>query len=359
MRRFFVALLVFETIALACAAGQTRSTVSCGDYPVKAGETLTVNLKFDKPLDVDGGKIQLVITPPNAAAGVAGIYSHVQTKSGIDHYEIPIHVPVTVAGGDWTLDRVTLYIEGREAYPVPVTHCTFKIIAALKPTLPTAASASISPSQTQLLRKEALNVQTRMEQLKSTFQQYVSSNQTGSLSDVLRNSLTQSKNSLEGTQTEFQRLGSDPKQQAHADILFDDLRRGYGDAISQLSRSARGAAPQLWRVSNSLLVQEPPLLALALHPLERNARAFSTVADSGSLVFDLVVESSPQGAKITYFRKGDATPRTSSDMTRAIIRGLPYAVWIVRLEMNGFKPAVLEFDPFTEPNTVVHVDLQK
>ena len=76
-------------------------------------------------------------------------------------------------------------------------------------------------------------------------------------------------------------------------------------------------------------------------------------------MFDLVVESSPQGAKITYFRKGDATPRTSSDMTRAIIRGLPYAVWIVRLEMNGFKPAVLEFDPFTEPNTVVHVDLQK
>jgi len=357
MRRFFVALLVFKTIALACAAGQTASTASCGDYSIRAGETLKIQLKFDKPVDVDGGQIQLVITPPNAIVG--GLYGSAQTKSGVDRYEIPVKIPLSATGGDWMLDRVKLYIEGREPYAVPVTHCTFKIIAALKPTLPTAASASISPSQTQLLRKEALNVQTRMEQLKSTFQQYVSSNQTGSLSDVLRNSLTQSKNSLDGTQTEFQRLGSDPKQQPNADILFDDLRRGYGDAISQLSRSARGAAPQLWRVSNSLLAQEPPLLALALHPLERNARAFSTVADSGSLVFDLVVESSPQGAKITYFRKGDATPRTSSDMTRAIIRGLPYAVWIVRLEMNGFKPAVLEFDPFTEPNTVVHVDLQK
>ena len=257
------------------------------------------------------------------------------------------------------LDRVKLYIEGREPYAVPVTHCTFKIIAALKPTLPTAASASISPSQTQLLRKEALNVQTRMEQLKSTFQQYVSSNQTGSLSDVLRNSLTQSKNSLDGTQTEFRRLGSDPKQQPNADILFDDLRRGYGDAISQLNRAARGAAPQLWRVSNSLLAQEPPLLALALHPLERNARAFSTVADSGSLVFDLVVESSPPGAKVTYFRKGDTTPNTSSDLTKAIIRGLPYAKWIVRLEFTGYKTEVREFDPFVEPNRVIHVDLQK
>ena len=266
-----------------------------------AGEKRKIQLKFDKSLDVDGGKIQLVITPPNAIAG--GLYGNAQTKSGVDRYEIPVQIPLSATGGDWMLDRVNLYIEGREPYAVPVTHCTFKIIAALKPTLPTAASASISPSQTQLLRKEALNVQTRMEQLKSTFQQYVSSNETGSLSDVLRNSLTQSKNSLDGTQTEFQRLGSDPKQQPNADILFDDLRRGYGDAISQLSRSARGAAPQLWRVSNSPLAQEPPLLAMALHPLERNARAFSTVADSGSLVFDLVVGSSPQGAKITYFVK--------------------------------------------------------
>jgi len=359
MRRFFIASLVFETIALAWATGQTSSTVSCGDYPVKAGETLRVNLKFDKPSDVDGGKIQLFIIPPNAAPGTRGLDGYVQTKSGIDHYEIPIQIPVTATGGDWTVDRVWLYIEGREQYPVPVTHCTFKIIAAVKPVWPTAASASINPSQTQLLRKEALNVQTRIEQLKSTYQQYVSSNKTDSLADLLRNSLTQSRNSLDGTQTEFKRLGPDPKQLAHADILFDDLRRGYGDAISQLSRSARGGAPQLWRVSNSPLAQEPPLLALALHPLERNARAFSTVADSGALVFDLVVESSPPGARVTYFRKGDTTPNTSSDLTKAIIRGLPYAKWIVRLEFTGYKTEVREFDPFVEPNTVIHVDLQK
>ena len=69
MRRFFVALFVFETIALACAAGQTASTASCGDYSIRAGETLKIQLKFDKPLDVDGGQIQLVITPPNAIVG--------------------------------------------------------------------------------------------------------------------------------------------------------------------------------------------------------------------------------------------------------------------------------------------------
>jgi hypothetical protein len=359
MRRFFVVLLVFETIALACAAGQTASGVSCGDYPVRAGETLKVQLRLDRASDVKGS-FQVTIVPPNRTSTLSGaLYGYADTQIGLNQYEIPVQIPLSATGGDWTLYGVRLYIEGREPYEVPVSHCTFKIIAALKPVLPTTASVSISPSQTQLLRKEALNVQTQMEQLKSTFQQYVSSNQTGSLADLLRTSLTRSKNSLDGTQTAFQKLGSDPKQQPNADILFDDLRRGYGDAISQLSRSARGAAPQLWRVSNSPLAQEPPLLALALHPLERNARAFSTVADSGSLVFDLVVESSPQGAKITYFRKGDATPHTSSDMTRAIIRGLPYAVWIVRLEMSGFKPAVLEFDPFTEPNTVVHVDLQK
>lgn len=357
MRRFSVALLVFETIALACAPGQTSSTVACGDFSVKAGETLTVKLKFDKPLDMDGGQIQLVITPPNAIVG--GLYGSAQTKSGVDRYEIPVQIPLSATGGDWMLDRVKLYFEGREPYPVPVTHCTFKIIAAVNPALPTTASASISPTQTQLLRKEALNVQTRMEQLKSTYQQYVSSNQTGSLADLLRNSLTQSKNSLDGTQTAFQKLGSDPTQQRHADILFDDLRRGYGDAIDQISRSTGGAVPQLWLVSNNRLAQEPPLLALALHPLERNARAFSTVADTQSLVFDLVVESSPPGAKVTYFRKGDATPSTSSDLTKAIIRGLPYAKWIVRLEFTGYKTEVREFDPFVEPNTVIHVDLQK
>jgi hypothetical protein len=359
MSRFAVALLALQAITFACAAGQTSSTVSCGDYPIRAGETLKVQLRFDKPSDVDGGRIQVALRPPNASSIAGGAFGYAETKIGVNQYEIPVRIPLSAVGGDWTLDGVRLYIEGRDPYEVPVTHCTFKIIATIKPALPTVASVSVNPSQTQLLRNEAVRVQSRMEQLKSTFQEYVSSNQTSSLSELLRKNLNQSKNSLDATQAAFQKLGSNPDQQPQAGIFFEDLRRGYGDAISQLSRSAGGLAPRLWHVSNTLLSQEPPLLALALRPLERNALAFSAVANSGSLVFDLVVESSPPGARVSYFRKGDATPRTSSDVTKALIRGLPYAVWIVRLEMTGYKSTVLEFDPFVEPNTVVHVDLQK
>jgi hypothetical protein len=359
MIRFYALLIVFQLIALSGAAGQTTSTVSCGDYAIRSGEVVKVHLAFDKPPSVDGASLQVTAHGPDGTTNL--IFGYARTKPETSQYEVPLRIPDTAVGGVWTVSGVRIYIEGREPYEVPFKGCTFPVIASIKPVLPANAAVSVNPSQTQFLRKEAVRVQSEVQQLKSAFQDRVSSNLAGSIPTLLRNKLNDSEKSLDATQLAFQKLGSSTDQQPHADIFFDDLRRGYKTAVSQLNSSAAVAAPlqgaQLLFVSNASLTPEP-LLALALRPLERTELAFSTVADSSSLVFDLVVETSPPGATVSYYRQGDA-PHPSPDVTKATIHGLAYAVWMVRVEMSGYRPAVREHDPFVEPNHVVHVDLEK
>jgi len=358
MIRFCIVLPAFQAIALACAIGQTSNAVSCGDYPIRAGEQLKVKITLDKAPSVVGAFIQVFADDPGKTNNL--VFGHTQSREGVSQYEVPIDIPATAVGGTWTVLGVKIYIEGRPAYDVPFTPCTFQVIATVKPLLPTNAAVSVNPSQTQFLRKEVLQVQSQVQQLKSQYQEYATSNQMGSIPSLLRTNLSDSEKSLNATQLAFQKLGSNTDQQPHADIFFDDLRRGYRNAISELNSSAALAAPRgarLMFVSSGASSPES-LLELALRPLERTELAFRTVADSASLVFDLVVETSPPGATVSYYRQGDA-PRPSSEVTRAIIHGLAYAVWNVRVELPDYKVRVVEHDPFVEPNHVIHVDLVK
>jgi len=101
-----------------------------------------------------------------------------------------------------------------------------------------------------------------------------------------------------------------------------------------------------------------PLVALTLRPMEQNELAYKVVADEGSLVFDLEVDSTPEGAAVSYYRKGDP-PHANPDPTRSTIHSLPYAIWIIHFEKTGYRSEDREHDPFREPNHLVHVDLQK
>jgi hypothetical protein len=102
------------------------------------------------------------------------------------------------------------------------------------------------------------------------------------------------------------------------------------------------------------------LIAQAVfRPFETNARAYALVADLKTLTFDLEVRSIPDGATISYSRRGDKklTPHTSP--TNSIVKGLPFAIWIFHFDKQGFKSRDIEFDPFTEPNLVMTIALDK
>jgi hypothetical protein len=91
---------------------------------------------------------------------------------------------------------------------------------------------------------------------------------------------------------------------------------------------------------------------------ELNQLAYNTVADTGSLTFNLKVNSFPPGAVVSYGRRGDSSFEHLQDPTNSEIQGLPYAIWIVRFEEPGFDSEQREHNPFTDKNHVMTVELR-
>jgi hypothetical protein len=102
-----------------------------------------------------------------------------------------------------------------------------------------------------------------------------------------------------------------------------------------------------------------PVLAQAVfRAFEQNELAYKIVSDSGTLVFDLDVSSSPTGATVSYRRRGDHY-RQNVNPTNTVIKELPYAIWQVRFQKQGYREEEREHDPFRDPNHFVHVELQR
>lgn len=200
----------------------------------------------------------------------------------------------------------------------------------------------------------------RIQQLKSAVSEYALANRQHAVTPLLRQNLMDAGAALNSTQAEFSKLTTGQGQQANIEVFFNDLRRSYSDAISHLggSKAVVTRRGELVRASQTENSNADFLLALTLRPMEQNELAYKVVADEGSLTFDLEVDSTPEGAMVSYFRKGDP-PRPNPDHTRATIPKLPYAFWTVRFEKPGYKTEEREHDPFREPNHVVHVDLRK
>ena len=102
----------------------------------------------------------------------------------------------------------------------------------------------------------------------------------------------------------------------------------------------------------------PTLAQGPLRVLEQNELAYSVVANNGDLTFDLEVNSAPQGATVFFWRRGDSE-RKNNKPTNSIIPALPYAIWLVRFQIPGYRNEEREHDPFHEPNHVLKVELHK
>jgi hypothetical protein len=338
------------------------ATVNSIQGDIKAGEVFKFTVTLDKAPNFAGGGVGYV------AVGPGGVRSGVTISTGCDEdshapsrkvYKCLVGIPRTAPGGIWSIERL-YFQEGTTSVDLKFEPIRFRVIPKDDLVFPTSAEVTVNLDQKQLLRREAGRLQVRIQQLKSTVAEYASANQHSALTSLLRQNLSDAVSTVKQTEAEFSRLAGDNGQRSNEEIFFDDLRRGYQSVISHLDRSkaASGGMGQLVRVSETDKSSVEPLLALALRPMEQNELAYKVVADEGSLTFDLEADSTPEGATVSYFRKGDS-PRTNPDQTRATIPKLPYAIWILRFEKSGYKTEEREHDPFREPNHVVHVDLQK
>lgn len=333
-----------------------QATVTHVSGDIRAGEWFEFTVKLDPAPNFAGGGVVFTIVGPSHGESIQTGCEELQPQ-GL--YRCRARIPVTASGGIWRLDSL-FFTEGALFSKLSFEPVTFRVIPNTGLILPTSAQVTVNLNQIQLLRREAGHVRERIQQLKSAVSENARTNHDAAISSLLEQNLKESVNALTATQVEFSKLTTSEAQRPNTQIFFDDLRKTYEEALSHLGRSAPALKGEghLVRVSGGKKTAAEPFLSLTLRPMEQNELAYEVVADQGSLTFDLEVDSTPEGAAVTFNRKGDP-PRGNPELTRSTIRSLAYAIWIVHFDKPGYKMEEREHDPFREPNHVVHVDLQK
>jgi hypothetical protein len=334
---------------------------------VRAGEpyTFTVHLHDDQTLSNGQIMYQMFPLTNGGSIGTGWNICAITVPHKLD-YVCKIETDKYVRG-----DREVVITNFRIQYPdkivtLQVKPVRFRFLGA-PPLIEVTETADVTVNltQAQLLRRERARLQGQIADLKVAIAELEKSksNNSDALAKLLRTNINSALTALQTTEREFE-SSSKEEQIPLSKIFFEDLRISYDAVLARIAHSFNresSAFPPSFR----LVFQENQAARPAYHPAEdtlhvlnRNQVAYETVADSLSLVFDLVVTSTPVGADILYFRQGDQ-PRKFQDPTNSTIHSLPKAIWTIRFEKEGYHTEQRDHDPFSEPNHVIHVDLQK
>lgn len=201
----------------------------------------------------------------------------------------------------------------------------------------------ISKEQVQLLNDEAGHVTARSRDLRSApaaaaanVPPWLANSQQGRqkpLPDRARivNTIFSEKGNIERVGAKFISMAITPEQREAGTAFFGELAKLH--ARVDLPGDPNAA---LWS---------------AVGFLNLSAAAYSAVAASESLTFNLEVRSTPAEATVTYRRTGDPY-QPHPDPTSTTLKNLLYAVWAVRAELKG-KVQEKEHNPYVDSNHVV------
>lgn len=326
------------------------------DPSVKAGDSITFHIEFDRSINVQRAYLNVNATGP----GGLGVGNSVALEPGKTSYDVQVPIPFDAPGGTYRLTQVTVAtVTGMHSSTLKVESVSFQVIQTGKFDLPTAAKVSINLSQSQLLWREAANLQNKIQVLKAAISALPEGKHDVRVATILRQNVLDADKALEKTESEFLKLISTQSQEPTANIFFGDLHVTYRQALDRIGASSSWSPPDFApRIQNVGQGARYPVLAEAVfRAFEQNELAYKVVADTGSLTFDLEVDTVPQGADVSYRRRGDSFAHLQNT-TNSTIRSLPYAIWFVRFEKSGFRTEDREHDPFHEQNHVVNVELQ-
>jgi len=349
-------LALSSVLAIFCSpvSAQTSATVHGPEF-VKAGETLILVITVDQAPNFTGSSLQISLGPKSGGGFGYGI----ELEPKKTEYSLQMKIPEAAQGGTWSV-RLDFATGGGESHLLPSTKYSFQVIPRTDLVYPTSADVGMRPSQAQLLRTEAIHVQTRIQDLKGQILEHKSGSK---LTSLLRQNVAKAIEALNNTEQQFRSLDSASRQEKDSQVFFDDLRTSYREADQQVK--AQEVIPH---GSKLLLVEAPqtkgetaiyPVVAQGvLRAFEQNEVAYNTVADAQSLTFDLEVASYPTGATVSFRRRGDEFKKSPTP-TDSTIKALPFAIWLIRFEKDGFRAVEKEHDPFREPNHAITVELPK
>jgi hypothetical protein len=332
------------------------NVVKADDVPVRAGEDLTFTVTLDKPPNFKGSGLLYQIAGPGG-----DMQTSLPLSPGQRDYKVTYTIPAAAQGGTWTVSIIGVS-DGLDLHPFSPQPKgqTFQVIANRDLVLPTSASIVVNPSQRQLLRKAAGNLQLRIQDLKAAVASYQEANQQGKIPQVLRTNVNDALKALRATETEFKSKATAQGQADIAGVFFGDLRLNYDDVLRNLEHPSgdlsRPAGFVNAAFSGKNTLPFAVIVQASLRAFEGNELAYNIVAESGSLTFDLKVTSNPSGAAVSYYRRGDP-PHLYSDPTNTVVPSLPYAVWYVKVEKTGYKAQEREHDAIHSADHVVNVEL--
>jgi hypothetical protein len=324
---------------------------------VMAGEKFPVHIELNSAPNVPRGYLNVTFENRQRQVSLA---NGVATTPDKKTYDIQIEVPIDAQGGIYTLSWVQVgSADGMYRAILKFEPQSFEVIQPGSFSLPTEAKVTINLSQKQLLRSAAISVQHKIETLKASLAT-LKNEDSSRVPALLRQNVLDADKDLSMTEKEFDDLTTTSSERADADVFFEDLHRTYGLTLRQLQAS-------LYRRSTIVSVafqkgaktQDEALEGVVLRAFEHNELAYDVVADTQSLTFDLDVRTVPEGAKVSYGRRGDSTFSPLQDETNSVIKALPYAIWLVRFVKEGFAPVEREHNPFTDKNHVLAVELPR
>lgn len=329
-------------------------TITLDVASVTAGETVRVHIELDRAIDFPDGYLTIVLSGPGAIHSGQSF----RTIVGKSVYDFDVPIPSDAPGGAWHVDSVIASTSsGMHSTQVKFEKQAFEVVQKSTFTLPTEAKVTISLSQTQLLRREAAKLQSKVEALRASLDTLSESKNTAGAQRILRQNVLDAEESLRTTEEEFLGLITGPSQRPAANVFFGDLHTTYQAALGELKASAYQQPVDL-PVKFQSSKNKPVVLAqVVFRAFELNEIAYNVVADTGSLTFDLDVRTNPEGASVSYGRRGDSDFTRLQDPTNSVIKALPYATWKVRFEKTGYVTETREHNSLTDKNHVVTVEL--
>jgi hypothetical protein len=349
--------VLFLIASCLCAGAQVSANVQVPDI-VKAGETVTFKITLDTAPNFDGGAVLVWVTGP----GNFITQSACEVKRDQNGCLYPLKLPPDAAGGTWYVSKLA-FSAGTSQRDLSFARLPFQVMPVKGLVFPTSAQVAVSPSQVQLLRTEATRLQIRLQSLKARVEG-AREPLSGQALTALSNDVANELKVLRQTEDAFNRLNGEIKTSDTAKIFFADLRASYQDTLLRLqqNRSSYQANPTIiptgWTQPSSTDTGYPLKAQAVFRAFERNEAAYTLVADTESLTFDLEVSSIPTGADISYHRRGDPYQPFSS-LTNSVIKSLPLAIWYIQFKKQGFLEREIEHDPYTEANHVVFAELKK
>jgi len=290
-----------------------------------------------------------------------GTGNTVTTSPDKKAYDVVVVIPADAPGGTWHITSVWVGSRsGMHRAKVKVESQAFEVVQKSTFTLPTEAKVTISLSQAQLLRREAAKLQSKVEELRSSLDELSQPKKAKDTQEILRQNVVAAEKSLKETEEEFLGLITVPSLRPDAGVFFGDLDITYRTVLAELNASVYQPDAVPVKFQSSSKKTRPTVLAqVVFRAIELNETAYNLVADTGLLTFDLDVRTNPEGASVSYGRRGDkeADFKSLQDPTNSVIKALAYATWRVRFEKPGYATEIREHNSLTDKNHVVTVEL--